>query len=162
MLLKDLIEQYANYEVKDGFMEFLERPKPKSVWDLKVGDRYYVLKHNGIIKEYKWANLMIEVLYRNQGNIFLTYEEAQFELKRKEVYTQVKRFAHDFSRDEWKNVEIIKFFPLYDYKKNEIVIWNNHYIKYAITYFESKEDVQKAIDAVGEENFKKYYLGVKE
>lgn len=160
MLLKDLIEQYADYEVKEGFMDFLERPKPKSIWDLKKGDRYFCIFDDGYISECIWSDHQFDYMRRDVGNMFLTREETEFEKRKEEVYTQVKRFAYEFSREEWKDRSIHKYYVCYDYDINEIRIEFNSVCKHNDLYFKSYEDVQKAIEAVGEENFLKYYLGV--
>lgn len=162
MLLKDLIEQYADYEVKEGFMDFLERPKPKSVWDLKDGDIYFYLCDNGIVGDSTWNNDYIDNTRINIGNMFLTKTEAEFEKRKIEVYEQVKRFAYDFSREEWKNCDIFKYFPYFSYTANNIDFSLSRGNKHNRLYFKSEEDIKKAIEEVGEENFIKYYLGVRE
>lgn len=160
MLLKELIEQYADYEVKDVFMDFLERPKPKSIWDLKDGDTYFYLYDNGVVCSERWDDDYIDDGRRNAGNVFLTREESEFEIKSREVYTQVKRFAHEFSREEWEDDEIYKFYPYFNYITNNIQFGISRISKDSHLHFKSKEDIQKAIEAVGKENFIKYYLGV--
>lgn len=35
MKLNELMEKYGDYEVKEGFMDLLEKPKPKSMLDVK-------------------------------------------------------------------------------------------------------------------------------
>ena len=161
MLLKDLIEQYADYEVKDGIMDFLEKPKHKSVLDLQYGDVYWHMNHAGVIIKDRWTDHVDDFDRRRIGNAFLTEKEAEFEMIKREVYTQVKRFAHEFSREEWENDEIFKYYPYFNYTTNNINFNLSRFSKQSHLYFESKEDIQKAIEAVGEENFIKYYMGVK-
>ena len=43
MKLKELIEQYGEYEVKNGFMELLEEPKPKTIYNLKEDELYWFI-----------------------------------------------------------------------------------------------------------------------
>lgn len=162
MLLKDLIEQYADYEVKDGIMDFLERPKPKSIWDLKDGDTYFYLYDNGIVCSDQWDNKYTDNKRRDIGNIFLTREEAVFEKCKIEVYKQVKRFAHEFSIDEWKDKHIYKYYPYFDCGEGVIRKYHDVFVRRNSLYFKSCENIQKAIEAVGEEDFIKYYLGVRE
>lgn len=135
-------------------MELLEKPKPKTVWDLKVGDNYYLLMYDKTITHLKWSNLPKENIWRNQGHIFLTQEEAEFESKRIEVYTKVKKYARPFVKD--KN----NWYPFYCYAFEKIMFDKKISIKEPALYFESRDIIEKAINEVGKEDFIKYYLGV--
>lgn len=148
--VNEIAKEYGDYIVKDGFMDFLEKPKPKTVWDLEVGDKYFYIDSVGGF-----------VLRRNQGNVFLTKEEAEFEKKRREVYTTVKRYAHEFSKEEWNDTKINKYYACYNYKDHSIIKGFNSHVSNSKLYFQSIKDIDRAIEAVGMEDFKKYYLGVK-
>ena len=160
--VNEIAKEYGDYIVKDGFMDFLEKPKPKTVWDLEVGDKYFYIDSVGGFPNMTWNNDEYDVLRRNQGNVFLTLEEAQFEKKRREVYAQVKRYAHEFSDEEWYDSNIEKYYPYYKYNEYSISKWFNRYTRHSGLYFQTEADIDIAIAAVGEEDFKKYYLGVKE
>lgn len=92
----------------------------------------------------------------------MTRKEIEFEKRKREVYTQVKIFAHDFSREEWKDRSIYKFYPYYDCEDEALRISFDTFLIDNRLYFKSREDIKKAIEAVGEKDFIKYYLGVKE
>lgn len=160
--VNEIAKEYGDYIVKDGFMDFLEKPKPKTVWDLEVGDKYFYIDSVGGFPNMTWNNDEYDVLRRNQGNVFLTLEEVQFEKKRREVYAQVKRYAHEFSDEEWYDSNIEKYYPYYKYNEYSISKWFNRYTRHSGLYFQTVADIDIAIAAVGEEDFKKYYLGVKE
>lgn len=160
--VNEIAKEYGDYIVKDGFMDFLEKPKPKTIWDLKDGDKYFYIDSVGGFPNMTWNNDEYDVLIRNQGNVFLTKEEAEFEKKRREVYTTVKRYAHEFSKEEWNDTKINKYYACYNYKDHSIIKGFNSHVSNSKLYFKSEEDIEKAIAAVGEEDFKKYYLGVKE
>lgn len=160
--LNEIVNEYGDYVVKDGFMDFLEKPKPKTIWDLKDGDKYFYIDSVGGFPNMTWNNDEYDVLIRNQGNVFLTKEEAEFEKKRREVYTTVKRYAHEFSKEEWNDTKINKYYACYNYKDHSIIKGFNSHVSNSKLYFQSIKDIDRAIEAVGEEDFKKYYLGVKE
>ena len=160
--LNEIVNEYGDYVVKDGFMDFLEKPKPKTIWDLKDGDKYFYIDSVGGFPNMTWNNDEYDVLIRNQGNVFLTKEEAEFEKKRREVYAQVKRYAHEFSDEEWYDSNIEKYYPYYKYNEYSISKWFNRKTRHSGLYFQTVADIDIAIAAVGEEDFKKYYLGVKE
>lgn len=159
--LNDFIKEYGDYIVKDGFMDFLEKPRPKTVWDLKDGDVYFYIDLMGYVCHVNWDNGQYDNVTRNLGNAFLTLEEAEFEKKRREVYATVKLYAYEFSDDEWNNFNMYKYYPFYDYTYCCIATNSNNIHRDSKLYFKSEKDIEKAIEAVGEEYFKKYYLGVK-
>ena len=160
--LNDFIKEYGDYIVKDGFMDFLEKPVSISVWDLEIGDKYFYIDTEGYINSETWQNDATDNLRRCIGNTFPTLKEVQFEKKRREVYAQVKRYAHEFSDEEWYDSNIEKYYPYYKYNEYSISKWFNRYTRHSGLYFQTVADIDIAIAAVGEEDFKKYYLGVKE
>lgn len=164
MELKDFIAKYGgDWEIKDinQFMNIL-RPKPKTIWDLENGDRYWCVDDCGYITFETWRNSCLDKKCRLQGNAFLTKEEAEYEVKRREVYTIVKKYSHEYTREEWENYDVKKCYPFYRFDTNRIDIIADTMFKMAKLYFESLNDIQKAIDEVGEDDFIKYYLGVKD
>lgn len=160
--LNEIVNEYGDYVVKDGFMDFLEKPVSISVWDLEIGDKYFYIDTEGYINSETWQNDATDNLRRCIGNTFPTLKEVQFEKKRREVYAQVKRYAHEFSKEEWNDTKINKYYACYNYKDHSIIKGFNSHVSNSKLYFQSKEDIEKAIEAVGEEDFKKYYFGVKE
>ena len=160
--VNEIAKEYGDYIVKDGFMDFLEKPKPKTVWDLEVGDKYFYIDSVGGFPNMTWNNDEYDVLRRNQGNVFLTLEEAQFEEMRRNVYATIKQYAYEFSKEEWNDTKINKYYACYNYKDHSIIKGFNSHVSNSKLYFQSIKDIEKAIEAVGEEYFKKYYLCIKE
>ena len=127
--------------------------EPKTVWDLKKGDAYWWANSHGAVGKDHWNDSYIDDTRRSQGGAFLTEEEAKFEVKRREVVTKVRKYARPFKKEE-KN-----FYPYYVYV-NGAIHFNADYCMLPIDYFATEDDIQRAIDEVGEDDFKKYYLGV--
>ena len=161
MKLKELVEQYADYEVKEGFMDFLEKPKPKTVYDLKYGDRYFFLTASGMVERGTWTNDSSDFNRQRIGNTFLTVEDAEFAKERLKVIAELKKYAKEFSDEEWKDNKTQKYYIVYRYSGDYIRSILTYTSKDSVLYFESPEKIQEAIDAVGEDRVKKYYLGVK-
>ena len=133
-----------------------ESEKPKTVWELKDGDKYDSIDSDGFIRRFRWYGSDVDYAIRLQGNAFMTKEEAEFEKKRREVYTKIKKHARPFNHggENWT--------PYWS-RNRESIGWNcSGYIQEAQLYFENEEQAKQAIDEVGEEDFKKYYLGVVE
>lgn len=162
MKLNELMEKYGDYEVKEGFMDFLEKPKPKTVLDLKDGDRYCYITADGELRFVSWQNDESDKNKLYIGNIFLTEEDAEFEVERLKVIAELKKYAKEFSDEEWSNPTIPKYVIYLSSQDYRMDITSHYSVRYPFLYFESKEKAQEAIDAVGEERIKKYYFGVRE
>lgn len=161
MKLKELIEQYGEYEVKNGFMELLEEPKPKTIYNLKEDDLYWFIGSAGEIRYAVYINDFFDEKRQEIGNMFLKKKEAKFAVERLKVIVELKKYAKEFSDEEWKNM-IPKHYFNFDYEDHVIIIGSTFRLKRNDIYFESGEKAQEAIKAVGEDRVKKYYLGVKE
>ena len=136
---------------------------PKTVYDLKCGDRYFFLMVSGIVQEGIWRNDDSNFdMERRIGNTFLTIEDAKFASERLKVIAELKKYAKEFSDEEWLNQSIVKHFIIFDYEDHAINIGYVCSTKVSDIYFESEEKAQEAIKWVGEDRVKKYYLGVKE
>lgn len=161
MKLNELMEKYGEYEVKEGFMDLLEKPKPKNVWDLKSGDRYFFLTASGIIQGAFWHDDISDHNRLSIGNISLTEEAAEFARERLEVIAELKRYAKEFSDEEWSNDFYVKYYIAYECSRKEIVFLSTVTTNRGDIYFCEKEKAKEAVDAIGEERIKKYYFGVK-
>ena len=135
--------------------------KVYSADEVEDGQTLYCPDHYGAVfelkydKDYCWHNKAIE-----QGNMFWDEQSAEEEAKRREVYHVVEKYSYRFSKEEWEDENIDKLKPVY--KHNEFKISHSYYKFWqgGELLFKSKEDIQKAIEEVGKEDFIKYYLGV--
>lgn len=165
MKLNELIEQYGDYEIKDlgAVKAMLERPKTKTVHDLKVGDKYWVLYSRGGVDEIVFKGDTYDKNFIKCGYSFLTEEAAIKQRKHDEIEAELKRLAggHEFVfgeinpfissivRDHWSDPAVIVTKGIYHKNANEI-------------YFESEEAAQKAIEEIGEERLLRDYFNVLE
>ena len=162
MKLKELIEQYGEYEVKNGFMELLEEPKPKTIYNLKEDDLYWFIGSAGEIRYAVYINDFFDEKRQEIGNMFLKKKEAKFAVERLKVIVELKKYAKEFSDEEWQDWDLPKYDIKSDCRNHVIRIVYARYLKGNDIYFESEEKAKEAIEAVGEDRVKKYYLGVKE
>ena len=131
--------------------------EPKTVLELKRPEQYWFINSCGEVIDESWIQSIADLERRNQGNVFLTREEAEFEVKRREVVTKVRKYSRPFNPNESNWV------PYYGYQGvNAICICSEKYFQYGCDYFATSKDIKTAIEEVGEEDFKKYYLGVTE
>lgn len=168
MKLKDLISEYGEYEVYetkgescDGsyIMLGLEKPKPKTVWELKDGDNYWVIDSDGNVPScYKWIEYCC-CDEREVGNVFLTREEALQDLERRKVETLLLKHG---GRRWFKNREYNYFL------RDDDHLGNNFWIDelrvspvQGVIYFDTKEQAEKAIAEIGADRIKKALLEVR-
>lgn len=134
--------------------------KPKSVWDLKEGDTYYSIYGNGnVSSEEKWFDNDYENNYREIGNVFLTREEAEFEVERRRIETKMIRLGGKRKPEQGKANWFFEYRPS---SGGIEILWSSYETDQGVIYFESEEKAKKALEAIGEGIIKKYIFGVEE
>lgn len=161
MKLSEYIEKYGDCEVTDEIDKCIVK-RPKTIYDLKVGDRYYCLDAIGGAFQSIWYDEKKDKNRLSIGNVFLTKEEAEFAIERLKVIAELKKYAKEFSDEEWLTRAIRKHYIAFDYEDHVINIGYVCFTKVSDIYFESEEKAKEVIKWVGEDRVKKYYLGVKE
>lgn len=149
---------------KEGLnkLEKYEEPKEEKVsgrWKPAINEDYWYLSGAGDAHCTDNCNYAVDKLRFAIGNYFKNKKEAEFEIERLKVIAELKKFAE--SDDVW-NGETNHYYLYFSVNSGEILIdYNTHYNR-ADIYFTSKEIAQKAIETVGEDRIKKYYLRIKE
>ena len=131
--------------------------KPKTIWDLETKDRkeYYRIEASGFIED-SCFNAIYDKYVRESGNAFLTREEAEFEAERRKVEAIMRKYGRLFKVGEEN------WYIAYHHDKKDFSVTAYSVVDYGVSYFESKEVVQKVIDEIGEGRLKKYWFGVTE
>ena len=124
------------------------------------GTNYYYINVYGQIIPTTFEGCEVDLDMFDTGNGFLTKEAAEFEFERRKVIAKMKLYAEPFDTKWTGIIGDTHYRIVYDVEDKEIGIDNTDFVKGSDLYFPSKEQAQKAIDAVGEDNVKKYYLGV--
>ena len=134
--------------------------KPTQVWKPNVGDKYYYISNTGSILYYMYDEDVTNKAIISIGNCFETKEEAQHMLQKIRIINQLQELSNIKFNENQKS----KWCIFYDFDKNELTCIYNRYCKHSPfeVYFASKEDCQKAIETIGEENLKKYYFDVED
>lgn len=161
--LKDIAEKYGEYGIDENKLkEILIESKPKTIWDLKENDNYYMWL-NGKLYTAIWGDSKIDHTRAEIGNIFLTKEEAEFERERLKVETELLRYGGTRDMMSLNSLNFKKFFIDYDHDSNMPFIGNNYGLNHQGTiYFKTYEDAENAINHIGEDRIKKYIFNVKE
>lgn len=163
MKVKDLIAKYGEYEViEEKLEEILIKPKPKTIYELKNGEIYYTIRFNGSISKIVFRNNSTDNHLMMMENMFLTEEEALFEIERRYIEAEMIRLGgiRDMSFADYKE----QYHGIaYNRMNNELYIYSILWVNYqGVIYFETKEKAKNAIDIIGEENIKKYIFNVKD
>lgn len=162
MKLSEYIKKYGDCEVTNEIDKCIVKA-PKTVYDLKDGDRYFFLMVSGIVQEGIWRNDDSNFdMERRIGNTFLTIEDAKFASERLKVIAELKKYAKEFSDEEWMNKDLPKYFIGFEYKFGGFSCYIANLRRGSEIYFESIQKANEAIEAVGKDRVKKYYLGVKQ
>lgn len=146
----------------EGFIK--ETPEqPKTVWDLKEGDTFYVIEY-GEVAEGEW-NYGDYTLSRDAGDLFLIEEDAEKELARRKAKQILIRDTKGF-KPNWESDEYDKFEVVYEYSSASFdgyglsVNERNHCCAHAGPWFCTRADARASIKAHEQEW--KTYLGVEE
>ena len=157
--LNEIQAKYGEYFVdEDKLKELLVKPEPKTVWDLKDGDKYYLINHYGGVIQCTWDGSEYDLARREYGKAFLTYEEVKFEEGRRKCEATMLKYGRrlfKYNRDNY----LLRFNN--NDEKVEVGFWSIYQFQGSI-YFDTKELAQKAIDEIGEERLKKYVFRVEE
>lgn len=157
--LNEIQAKYGEYLVDEKKLkELLVKPKPKTVWDLIKGDRYYFIETNGGVYSCYWLADVNDLCRIEFGNVFLTQEEAEFELERRRCEAIMLKYGRRTFKYEDDNY-LIRFNN--DDKQAFVEVWRLNQLQGTI-YFDTEELAQKAIDEIGKERLKKYVFRVEE
>lgn len=160
--VKDIAEKYSEYEIDENKLkELLVEPKPKSIWDLKVGDQYFYINSDGAITLSLWRNENYHENRRAAGSCFLTYKEAEFEMERRKVETKLLRLGG--TRDMNSLGYGDKHCIVYKHNEKRVIAdnWNNYNTSCTI-YFKTQKQCENAIKEIGADRIKKYIFHVEE
>lgn len=155
--VEEIAEKYKGYEVdEEKLKEFLTPPKPRTVWDLEEGDRYYYFDDYDGVSLSTWNDIDVDITRRYFGNCFLTKEEAEFEVERRKVETILLKYG----RREYKSKD--NFYMYCDYYQSPSIEinWCGSAQNQGTIYYDTKELLDQAIEEAGEDNIKKYIFGV--
>lgn len=146
--------------LEHGYIEEIPE-KPKTVDDLKVGDRCWCITVSALtgfdVEDFEFGireSLMVET-----GSVFLTREKGEKELARSKAKVILERDTKGFKPD-WKNGDQYKWYVLWDYSHLEFRTYAHYCEKGAYIYFATQEDAKASIKAHPKEW--KAYLRVEE
>lgn len=153
------IQKELGYEVKI----VAEQKKVSKVWKPYVGQMCWFVNASGNIRNYVFFHSGEWAWRLSIGNCFKTEREAEFYRENLLVTAELQRFADEHNDViDFGKINIRKYFIVYDLELDKFTVDYTYSYKANTIYFSSSEIAKQAIDTIGEERIKKYYLGVTE
>ena len=133
--------------------------KTNKKWKPQYGEKYYTISTRGTIDFDNFvAENNTDAVRLLLGNVFETEEEAKNMLEKIKIINKLK----ELSNIDFYDCETKKYALYYSPRYKSVSIQEHNCVKELpfSVYFATKEDCQKAIDIIGEDNLKKYYFDV--
>jgi len=168
---KDKCEFYQDGKYYDEFVwiyediiaedwKIYEEKENNKSWKPKEGDIIFYITESGRVISGTFLSLLpsdnAKVLF---NNAFQTREEAEHMLEKIKIINKLQELSNiKFSENKGK------YFIYYNFRENRILCSETNFCKLSPfeVCFKTREDCQKAIDTIGEENLKKYYFDVED
>ena len=158
-------------EERATMMMLIEKAnKPKSkVWKPKCGEMYYCITDGStgrgmhIVLDYNWENDTVDRFLYSIGNCYKTEEEGKFAIEYLKVRAELQRYADENNdKMDWNDGGIAKYHIVFDCSLKIISTTWTYVNKIDVIYFSSEKVAENAIEAIGADRIKKYYLGVED
>ena len=142
-------------ELEKELLELKEQAKDELF--PQEGDDYCYTTMLGRVCHGSWDNLNSETSMLELGNIYRTEEEAEFDVEKKKVETELRKFSRPF-----KEGENNYYIELYTSDKKLSIDSIEYFKTQGTIYFESTTIANEAIDTIGTDRIKKYIFEVGE
>ena len=154
--IEDLRKEFDNKI--DQLKKEYQREK-NGKWIPNYGEEYFFL--NARLQIYNDNNYEYEedknaIKY---NKVFKTYEEAQ---EYADYLKARKEYSYEFSKEEWENTNIYKYYIYYDFDDKVFYIGSAEYCgRIGITYFKTHEKAQEFLDKY-KKQILKFEFGIEE
>lgn len=132
--------------------------KSTQVWQPQYDEKYYYITTSGNVAQDTF-NPSFDKDRLSFKNCFKTRKEATYMAEKLKIITKLRELSNiKFSENKGK------YYIYYNFRENRVLCTETNYVK-IIPFevcFKTREDCQKAIDTIGEDNLKKYYFDVEE
>ena len=134
--------------------------KPTRTWKPEFGEKYYYMTTNGNVGQDTF-NTSFDKYRLSFRNVFKTTEDARKMLEKIKIINKLRELSNISFNDNCKQEKFVIF---YNTENQQIRITQHTFIREIPfnIYFKNKEDCQKAIEIIGEDNLKKYYFDVED
>ncbi len=149
MNLNEFLAENGDREIVDieALEKCLKPKKPKTIYDIKKGDPYFILTLDGDIFKDEWYDWRSEEDMRSMGFVFLTEKEAEIRKKMLMIEEELIRLG---GRREFKVGKDNYNLGLCATNKSIIYGTSSTYMGYGV-YFDTREQAKEAIEKIGEQ-----------
>lgn len=150
----------ADFTAEDW--KLYKEKKTNKKWKPQYGEKYYTISTRGTIDFDNFvAENNTDAVRLLLGNVFETAEEAEHMVEKIKIINKLRELSNISFNDNCKQEKFVIF---YNTENQQIRITQHTFIREIPfnIYFKNKEDCQKAIEIIGEDNLKKYYFDVEE
>lgn len=139
-------------------------PELPKRWTPSIEDNYYSIGSTGEILSIIWYADSNDLARYGLGNVYKTREEAEFEIKCRKVEFELREYIYEHGGGDGEFVveSNTNFYLYYGHLYAGVDIDLASSVQKAHIYCNSKEVLREAVQTIGEERIKKYYLRVKE
>lgn len=134
----------------------------KSVWSLKNGDECYFIASDGDVLAITWDNWNAQIKNRESGNCFLKKEEAEYEIERRKIETEMLRLGGTRKINELNSNVVYTIQMHFGLKYVYVRSFDIKQAPIGVIFFNYRKQAIKALETIGEEKIKKYIFGVEE
>lgn len=157
--IKELEKQIAELKAMK-----IEEPQSKlKSWKPNTNEKYWLIRTYGQTDWFYWVDDENDNWHYLTGNCFKTKEEAEEYKKKIEYIARYKNYIEEHSEPlYWNDIDPKRWYAKFNYDENKILVDYYHYERFqGVIYASSEQIIWDAINYIGEDNFKKYVLGVK-
>lgn len=133
---------------------------PTQMWKPQADETYYSIDKSGIIIGTNNAEFDMDRRAIELGNCFKTKEKALHMVEKIKIINKLR----ELSNIKFNETDDRHYMIVYDKDDGEIIsdyCYSLNPIPFNV-FFKTREDCQKAIDTIGEDNLKKYYFDIAE
>ena len=139
--IEDLRKEFEN-KIKELKEEYELEKNVK--WIPKFGKNYYYVDPALGCHYSKFVSTVFDNDILKYGKIFKTEEQAQ---EYADYLKARKKFSYEFSKEEWENNRIYKYYIYYDFKSKIFYVdYINYCGRIGTTYFKTYEKAQEFLD----------------
>ena len=134
--------------------------KTTQIWKPQRDETYYSIDKCGSILGTNNVEFDMDKKTIKFGNCFKTREKAKHMVEKIKIINKLRELSNIKFNENQKE----KWFIFYDFSYNKVDYAYNKYSKNSPfeVFFKTKQDCQKAIETIGEDNLKKYYFDVED
>lgn len=128
-------------------------------WKPNFGENYFRIDPFDNIISFEWENNVFDNKYYNARNIYKTKEEAEFEVERRKIMTELQNYADEHNGEIAHPSDA--FWIAYDEDDMSITIEMESYLPpVGAVLFSDGDTAYDAIEAIGEDRILKYMFKI--